>query len=309
MSKIPKICIFYGGVGNERPVSLDSGKAVIAALQDTYDVVPHDLRERNLPEFIDPQEMIVLPVLHGSFGENGEMQALLEERGIEYCGCGSKASALCMDKAKTKHVVSSVGVHVSPSITFAAESIPSFERCVEALGDSFVIKPTSEGSSVGLYMIETASDYLAAVKGINNGAWMAESRIEGLETSVGILSGKAQGIVAIRPAGGVYDYAHKYTEGASTYEYPARIAEALTHEILENTERVFSVCGCRDYARVDFIVNLDEKPTFLEINSLPGLTPTSLLPKSATCSGLSFVDLLNTMLSPAISRWTEKHGK
>ena len=309
MSKIPKICVLYGGIGNERAVSLESGKAVIEALQGSYDVVPHDLVTEAVPEFIDPQEMIVLPVLHGSFGENGELQKALEQRGIEYCGCDSASSALCIDKTASKRVAAEAGAFVAPSISFAAESIPSFEDCVAALGECFVVKPINEGSSVGLYMISSADEFAEASNQIKAGDWMAESRIQGLETSVGVLHGKAQGIVAIRPEGGVYDYAHKYTAGSSTYEFPAKLSETLTAQMKEMTELVFHACGCRDYARVDFIVNLTEKPTFLEINSLPGLTPTSLLPKSASCNGLSFVDLFGSMLTPAINRWTEKYGK
>ena len=309
MSKQPKICILYGGVGNERAVSLDSGRAVIEALRDTYDLVEHDLVSEGVPDFIDPQTMVVLPVLHGSFGENGELQRALEQRGIEYCGCDSTASALCINKMAAKAVAAEAGLFVAPNISFAADDIPSFEKCVEALGEAFVVKPVNEGSSVGLFMIESAEEYESASQEITSGLWMAESRIEGLETSVGVLHGKAQGIVAIRPEGGVYDYAHKYTAGRSTYEFPARLSEPLTEQMKAMTEGIFGMCGCRDYARVDFIVNLNEKPTFLEINSLPGLTPTSLLPKSASCNGLSFADLLGSMLTPALNRWTEKYGK
>lgn len=307
--KRPKICVLYGGVGNERAVSLESGKAVIEALAGAHEIVPHDLMEAKIPGFINPQEMIVFPVLHGAFGENGKMQERLEVLGVEYCGCDARSSALCIDKVRTKKVVSDTGVLVAESLPFDAQNLPSYEDCVAQLGNEFVIKPSCEGSSVGLFMIDGEDDFARACASIQEGAWMAEARVFGLETSIGILDGKAQGIVAIRPQGGVYDYAHKYTPGGSAYEFPARISDSLTEQVQEFTETVFQVCGCRDYARVDYIIDSSEKPIFLEINSLPGLTPTSLLPKSVACNGLSFLELLENMLYPAITRWTDRYGK
>ncbi|MGB0372604.1 MAG: D-alanine--D-alanine ligase family protein [Opitutales bacterium] len=306
--KNPKICILYGGVGNERSVSLESGKAVVEALSGEFNIIDHDLTEASLPGFVKGEDMLVFPVLHGRFGEDGRLQAQLEAAGVEYCGCDAGSSALCIDKVRTKEVASRAGAHVVESLAFEASELPSYATCVDALGEKFVIKPSSEGSSVDLFMIDDEKDFVAACKNIVEGSWMAEKRVIGLETSIGILNGKAQGVVAIKPAGGVYDYAHKYTAGGSTYEFPARISDVLTSEIQATTERIFEKCGCRDYARVDYILESGKKPVFLEINSLPGLTPTSLLPKSVSCNGFSFLDLLKAMLSPAIARWSERYG-
>ena len=306
--KNPKICVLYGGCGNERSVSLESGKAVIQALQDCMDIIPHDLREEAIPEFIQPQEMLVFPVLHGSFGENGSLQAELAERGIEFCGCDAASSAICIDKIRAKLSARSVAVPVAPDVHFSAATIPSFNDLCQDLGCPFVIKPVDEGSSVGLFVIESESHYNDARSTIKHGHWMAESKIIGLEISVGVLDGQAQGIVAIRPEGGVYDFKRKYTSGSSSYEFPARLPTDLKEMICSYSESIFKVCGCRDYARIDYIVEMEKKPVFLEINTLPGLTQTSLLPKSASCGGLDFVDLLKSMLNPAIDRWQKRYG-
>ncbi|MEM9025798.1 MAG: D-alanine--D-alanine ligase, partial [Verrucomicrobiota bacterium] len=141
--KIPKICILYGGIGPERSVSLESGQAVIEALQDELEFFAHDLTEAEVPSFIKAEETVVFPVLHGRFGEDGELQAQLEDLGIEFCGCNAASSELCIDKVRTKNIASSIGAIVAESLVFDASEMPSFTECLQRLGDSFVIKPSN----------------------------------------------------------------------------------------------------------------------------------------------------------------------
>ena len=306
--KQPDLCVLYGGVGGERAVSLASGKAVIAALEQSHAVHAYDIQRAEVPAFIDPSRMIVMPVLHGQFGENGVLQDALDDAEVVYAGCAGEASAQCMDKVQTKQVASRSNLVVAESVVFDGSLHPSWFELVSLLGDSFVIKPADAGSSVGLHFVDDESGLLTAIEDIQSGKWMAESRVRGYEVSVGVLDGKALGVVGIRPQGGAYDYKHKYTPGYSEYDVPACLVEKVREEVSQAAETIFEACGCRDFARVDFIINGRSEPVLLEVNTLPGLTPTSLLPKSASCEGIDFNDLLDRMLAGAVERWKQRYG-
>ena len=296
-----QIRVFSGGVGPERLVSLKSGEAVVRALSERYDVCEDRLDAAALPKGLDPERDIVFPSLHGVFGEDGDLQALLEAAGIEFCGSCSESSRICMDKGRTKEIVRQLGIAVPEGEVFVGDAVPLADDLMDRLGTSLVLKPVASGSSDGLLFTNHRSELGVALSQIHSGRWLAERRIMGRELTVGLLDGKALGVVEIISESGVYDYAAKYTAGTTEYPCPAEIGADATRRIQAEAEEIFVACGCRDFARVDFLLE-DETPYFLEINTLPGLTESSLLPKSAASQGYDFVSLIEAMLAGALAR-------
>ncbi len=302
VSEDPIIAVLCGGPSAEREVSLVSGSAIAKALEAHHRVFCYEMEDRTLPNALDAERMVIFPAMHGTFGEDGELQTLLEGLGFSYAGSGPQASELCMHKIDSKAVVAESGFAISPDLTFWHDDPPDARSLLDEVGDQLVLKPVDQGSSVGLHMVRGPADLEAALAKLTPGKWMAEAFIQGRELTVGILDGEAMGVVEIVPEGGVYDYQRKYTPGATEYRYPAELPWGITARCRRAAERAFSACGCRDFARVDFILPPDNQPVFLEINTIPGLTPTSLLPKSASCVGLDFSELARRMVAPAIAR-------
>ncbi|MGE9291150.1 MAG: D-alanine--D-alanine ligase family protein [Puniceicoccales bacterium] len=300
-----EIAVLYGGVGPEREVSLVTGQAVIKALSADYRVRGIELREAALPKGLDPRDSLIFPALHGEFGEDGGLQSLLEKGGFEYAGSDSISSALCMNKGKAKARAEAAGVRSAPSLILEpGEGIDCREIC-EKLGRRIVVKPVDGGSSNFLFIVEGAGELQRRLDSLPNRHWLLESFIEGREVSIGILNGLSLGVVEIVPRGGVYDYEHKYTAGKTEYRWPAVLEPDEESVVRHWAEAVFAVCGCRDFARVDFRID-EDGPCFLEINTIPGLTPESLLPKSAACRGLTFEDLAVELVGPAINRFQRR---
>jgi D-alanine-D-alanine ligase len=301
MKTSPRILVLYGGVGAERAVSLRSGEAIAQALAKQHSVWPIVLEAEALPEGIRRESDLVFPALHGTFGEDGRLQALLESAGIHYCGSDAAASRLCMDKAATKAVARELGVPVPEALQFNGAEAPLADAVIAQLGSSLVIKPADQGSSVGLHFTEHRSALGVTLSGIRSGQWLIEQRIRGRELTVGILEGSALGVVEIVSQSGVYDYAAKYTPGSTEYHAPADLESTLASRVQAQAEQLFAACGCRDFARVDFLLD-GETAYFLEINTLPGLTATSLLPKSAACNGLGFEAMAAALVAPGLAR-------
>ena len=306
MNAEPEVVVLCGGVGSEREVSLRSGHAVADALKKSFQVRLEELESEGIPEWLDRDRSIVFPALHGEFGEDGQLQGLLEDAGIHYCGSDARASRLCMDKAATKALAEELKIGAPKAIQFDGANAPLADAVIEQLGASLVVKPADQGSSVGLHFAETRSALGVALSGIRSGNWLIEQRIRGRELTVGLLEGRAMGVVEIVSQTGVYDYAAKYGSGTTEYLYPARLDLLIEGRVKAQAEEIFSACGCRDFARVDFLLE-DDQLYFLEVNTLPGLTATSLLPKSASCEGLDFEQLAARLVRPAIRRF-EKGG-
>lgn len=307
MSDTPGITVLCGSASEECEVSRVSGRAVAETLAQFFPVTLVDLPANFLPENLYPEETIIFPALHGTFGEDGQLQAMLEQRGFAYVGCDAKASALCMNKIDAKAVVAGSGFDFAQDLTFQSATPPPAAEMIAMLGERVVVKPIDKGSSVGLHLVN-GLEHLDRVLGeLPPGGWMLEEFVFGREMTVGLLEGKAMGIVEVIPEGGVYDYAHKYTAGATTYRFPAELDEAVAARVRTAAEKAFALCGCRDFARLDFILLEDGRLCFLEINTIPGLTPTSLLPKSASCVGLDFSALARRMVAPAIERYHQKY--
>lgn len=300
---LPIIAVLAGGTSAERAVSLGSGQASAAALTQSYPTCWFDVQADELPAGLAPARHVVFSTLHGTFGEDGGMQALLDRAGVMYAGTGAASSALVMDKTRTKEAFVQVGGRVAPGILFPASHKPTAEKIVAQLGEQLVVKPNAEGSSVGLSIIGSREELRAKLGDLHTGMWLIEERIVGRELSVGVVANRALGVVEIRPKSGVYDYASKYTKGLTDYFAPAPIDARLTAEVQAAAERAFVACGCRDYARVDFILSARNELYLLEINTLPGMKETSLLPMSARCAGWDFAALVRELVTPAVRRF------
>ena len=300
------IVVLHGGVGPEREVSLSSGQAISEALKKQFEVELLRVDSEELPKSIKRDKSIVFPALHGVFGEDGQLQALLEEAGIHYCGSDAKSSCLCIAKDLTKERARKLGIATPKAIAFQGENVPLADAVINELGSSLVIKPSDQGSSFGLTFTEHRSSLGVALSKIRAGNWLVEQRICGRELTVGLLNGRAMSVVEILSPGGKYDFAAKYTPGATEYRYPAELDSTIEAQIKKDAETLFDECGCRDFARIDFLLK-DDAAYFLEINTLPGLTATSLLPKSASCIGLNFEALARELVKPALLRF--KAGK
>jgi D-alanine-D-alanine ligase len=303
MSK-PLITVLFGGVGEERPISLITGRCLAEALETEFPVNRVELASADLPDGLDPRRTIIYPALHGEFGEDGQVQARMEARGFTYCGSDAASSRLCIHKSRSKTRVASAGVTVIPGLSFRApDETPTGEAVVNELGPDLVIKPENKGSSVGLHLPETRDDLASILSTLEPGEWVVEQRVRGRELSIAVIDGKGMGIVELLPRGGVYDYTAKYTAGQTEYRFPAELEEGVEARVREAAETAFRECGCRDFARVDFMLSNTGEPLFLEINTLPGLTPTSLLPKSASVFGFSFESVIKELVRPALYRF------
>ncbi|HUA66573.1 MAG TPA: D-alanine--D-alanine ligase [Alphaproteobacteria bacterium] len=293
------ITVMMGGPGAEREISLRSGAAVAKALRSSghhvFEVDPKDGRFE-LPKNCD----VVFLVLHGTYGEDGQIQRQLEKLGVPYTGCDSEASRIAFDKVLTKQKCVMTGV---PTAKFAAlasarASIP------KELAPPLVVKPVRQGSSVGLQFVETIDDWQGAITEALkfDSEVLVEEKIVGRETTVGILDGQPLPIVEVRPRTGNYDYKNKYTSGATEYFCPADFDSAATKRIQAAAIGAFQAIGGRDYGRVDVMVRPDDSPVVLEVNTLPGMTETSLLPKAAAAAGLNYSQLCQRMVDLALRR-------
>ena len=298
-----KIAVLCGGISPESEISKVSGKYVFDSLKKSFDARLFVLEKNELPEGLD-SSFAVFPAMHGDYGEDGTLQKQLEDAGIEFAGCGSLASRVCMVKPAAKALMKFAGLPVAKSIEFSAGGKPDAAAAAKLFPNGAVIKPADKGSSVGLTIAKSAAEIEAAINSAGEGFWIIEEFVKGREFSMGVIGGKAAGLVEIIPNCGVYDYKSKYTPGSTTYEFPAKVSQKTLAAISAAAEAAYRACGCRDFARVDFLLPEGSETGFviLEINTLPGMTPTSLMPKSASCIGLDFDALCKKMIENALGR-------
>lgn len=304
---VPTIVVLAGGTSSEREVSLGSGRACALALARTFPTRFQIVDRDELPAGLVPERDVVFMTFHGGFGEGGGMQRLLEAAGIAYAGCDAVASELCLDKERTKRAAAARGVPVAPGVVFSAEKKPLAAELVARLGPEIVFKPNADGSSVGLAICESSEAVADKLEEIAAGEWLAEQRIRGRELTVGLLHGRAMGVVEIVPRSGVFDYTSKYTKGLTEYRAPAPIPPDVEAAVHQAAETAYAACGCRDYARIDFMITPQNELFLLEINTLPGMKETSLLPMSARCAGLDFTALVRELVQPALQRFAVGH--
>ncbi len=288
-----------GGPSAEREVSLRSGAAVATALRSVGHLVSE--LDPNGPQWMLPLHTdVVFLALHGSYGEDGTVQKQLEELGMPYTGCDSESSRVAFDKVLTKNLCVEKKV---PTARFAVVRSAD-EKWPNHLNPPCVLKPVRQGSSVGLHFIDRVEQFRdAAADALKyDTEALLEERVVGRETTVGILKDQALPIVEVRPKAGSYDYKNKYTAGATDYFCPAPFDSKATARIQEAGLAAFRAVGGRDYGRVDVMVGPGDQPVVLEVNTLPGMTETSLLPKAAAAAGFSYADLCQTMIELAMAR-------
>ncbi|NBR84785.1 MAG: D-alanine--D-alanine ligase [Proteobacteria bacterium] len=300
MSGKLNITVMLGGPSAEREVSLRTGAAVVAALRSCGHTV-HELDPKGPGQWTLPAGTeVVFLALHGTYGEDGTVQRELEQMRVPYTGCDPEASRLAFDKVLTKQKCVALGVPTAKFMTFRSAAT----KWPEGWETPVVLKPVRQGSSVGLQFVDSVHEFpakLAESLKFDTEVLM-EERIVGRETTVGILAGRALPVVEVRPKQGSYDYANKYTAGATEYFCPADFDAMTTARIQDAAHAAFNAIGGRDYARVDVMVRANGEPVVLEVNTLPGMTATSLLPKAAAAAGLSYAELCQMMVDLALRR-------
>jgi D-alanine-D-alanine ligase len=296
MLKGKKVAVLLGGPGPEREVSLRSGAAVARALRSLGAFVQEvDVKNSSLslPEPID----LAYNMIHGTFGEDGQIQEILERQGIPYTGEGVAGSQLAFDKILSKRKFDEHGVPTGRWHVIAAGQRPRLEV-------PFVVKSPRQGSSVGVHIIKDSADLDAALEDCFRfgEAVIVEEFFSGRELTVGILGDVALPVIEIVPREGFYDYQHKYTKGASEYFVPAPIGDEATQAVQYAALAAKRALGLEIYSRVDVILASDGSLNVLEINTIPGMTETSLLPKAAAAAGLDFPTLCERIASLSMQR-------
>jgi D-alanine-D-alanine ligase len=302
-----KIAVLYGGTSGEREVSLSSGKGIIQALKNNgHEVTGIDFHPERLKEIIELNVDLVFIGLHGKFGEDGRVQGLLEMLGLPYVGSGVLASALAMDKAKAKQIFDSNDIPVAKSKVYTITDKTNLQDVEKEVNQvfkvPFVIKPNSEGSTLGLTIVENPEQILDGLKraATSDDTILIEDFIQGREITVAVLGEKALPIIEIIPKNAYYDYESKYAAGGSEHIVPAPIDAQTTKTIQELAVKAHSVLGCKTYSRVDFILTEENQPVILEVNTLPGMTPTSLFPDAAKVIGLDYDSMIETFVKRSV---------
>jgi len=283
-----------GGPSEEREVSIATGKAVIKACVENGYAATEFSFDTNYKKYLKELEKqnIIFNALHGGIGENGKIQAWLDENNIKYTGSGAFSSSLCMDKAASKEIAKRNGIE-----TPDWQLIKKIDQRVK-MTLPFVVKPNDQGSTVGLSIVKNAQSIQPAIDlAFQHGnKVIIEKFISGRELTIPIINEDAYPIVEINPKNNFYDYECKYTPGMSDYSCPADLEQNLVEKIEANTIRLFHKYDCSVYARADYILDSSGVPYFLEMNTLPGMTSTSLVPKSAYSKGQSFKKLIKYII-------------
>ncbi len=296
----PRVLVLYGGPDAERAVSIESGRGVAAALVELgrFDVLPLEIETVTAMELLAHDPDVVFPVLHGRWGEGGPLQEILEASGVPYVGSGPKASALAMDKLVTKTMAAATGV-------------PTPRSQAIALGDAvdirppLVIKPIDEGSSVDLRICRTSDEVERGLAEIlpRRRRLMLERYVTGREITAGVVLGEVLPLIEISAASGVYDYEAKYHRDDTRYVLDPALPKGVSDAIRLHALAMYRLLGCRDLARVDFMVD-EQGPWLLEVNTLPGFTSHSLVPMAARHAGISMPELCGRLVDAARRRGT-----
>ncbi|TFB23948.1 D-alanine--D-alanine ligase [Filobacillus milosensis] len=302
-----KVAVLYGGTSKEREVSLSTGKGIIQALKKLgHEVVDIDFNPKQLYVIMDRIKDVDLVFigLHGKQGEDGTVQGLLELMDIPYIGSGVLASSLAMDKSKAKQIFEMHNIPVAKGKTYSNQA--SVEDVHDDILNTFnlpiVIKPNQEGSTLGLSIINDQSQIKDAIDlaFTHDFEILVEEFIKGRELTCAVIGKRghesALPVIEIIPKSEYYDYESKYSAGGSEHICPAQINEEITEQILNYSVKAHQVLGCETYSRVDFILNENNQPIILEVNTLPGMTPTSLYPDAANAVDMSYEEMLEKFI-------------
>ena len=296
-----KIGVLSGGFSLERDISLKTGTAVVAALKRLGHEVLSLVYEDDLQPFVTQLKGVdlVFNALHGGVGEDGTVQGFLMSLGIPFTGSGPLASGLCMNKHLSKTIVR---YHQLPTPDWRLTTPASTPDISFNFGYPAVVKPNDQGSTIGVSIVNGPEGLLAALEEAQklSPAVLIEKYIAGRELTAAIVGEEVFPIVEIEPSHEYYDYACKYEAGMSDYTCPAELDPETTREIQEIALTIYQLLGCEQYGRVDFRLDENQRPWFLELNTLPGMTDTSLVPKAARARGLSFEQLIERIIQEAL---------
>lgn len=304
-----RVAVLMGGPSAEREVSLMSGRLVADALEgEGFAVERIDLAPTEVHTLAARRFDVAFIALHGTFGEDGQLQAELDRLGVLYTGSGAAASRLAMDKVAAKERFLRVGVPTPPWRVVERGAEAAALRACEELGPGVVVKPIDEGSSIGVMLCDGWDDCrrgLEEVFGMRRRA-MIERWVRGRELTAGVLRREGLPIVEIVPAHAFYDYEAKYFDDATTYRADPPLPPGVELAVRRMAVHAHEALGCRDFSRVDFILPADGQPTALEVNTIPGFTSHSLLPKSAAAAGIGYEVLCRVVIELALARRGER---
>ena len=303
--KQEKIAVLLGGTSAEREVSLNSGKAVLEALLNQgYDAHPIDPKEYNVANLKKDGFNRVFNILHGRGGEDGTMQGLLEQIGLPYTGCGVMASALTMDKMRTKMLWKAFGLPVADMEVVTRETFADLDPqvVVDKLGLPLMVKPSLEGSSVGLTKVKAVDELKSAVEYALkfDNTILIEEWLAGDELTVPVLDSQVLPAIRIVPEGEFYDYNAKYISDNTQYFCPAGLTSEREQELALLVKRAYDAVGCRGWSRIDVMCDAKGDFRLVEVNTNPGMTSHSLFPKSAASEGISFEQLVVKILELSV---------
>ncbi|WP_070121165.1 D-alanine--D-alanine ligase family protein [Bacillus marinisedimentorum] len=302
------ITVLYGGVSAEREVSLSTGKGMMKALEAKgHEVAGIDFHPSNLGDLSGLETDFVFIALHGRHGEDGRIQGFLDMIGIPYVGSGVLGSALAMDKAKSKRLFELEGIRIAKDRALNRFEDFTLDELANEFAYPAVVKPNHEGSTIGLTIANSKEELRKGIEDAfrHDDTVLVEEFVAGREVTVAVMGkpGREQAlpVVEIIPKNKFYDYEAKYSPGMSEHIVPAELEGGTTRYLKESAVKAHRVLGCEIYSRVDFIVPEDgSKPVILEVNTLPGMTPTSLFPDAAREIGLSYDDMIEKLLQLSV---------
>jgi D-alanine-D-alanine ligase len=299
-----RVGVIMGGVSAERDVSLRTGEGVAKALEERGHEVARITfgSGESLPDLVRMAKIdVAFIALHGRGGEDGCVQGMLELLGIPYTGSNVLASALAMDKLKAKEMFRLHNVPTPPYYVAREEDLADLEEVHGSFGFPVIVKPRGEGSSVGVSKAGSIAELAVAIEAAlsHDSSVLVERFVAATEVHVGILDGRVLGAIEVVPKSGIYDYHAKYTPGATEYISPPRIPATRARGVMMLAERAARALGCTGACRVDVLVTPGENEYVLEVNTLPGMTPTSLLPKIAAAGGIEYGALCESILESA----------
>ncbi|MGG7177986.1 D-alanine--D-alanine ligase [Clostridium paraputrificum] len=296
-----KVGVIMGGISSEREISLKSGESIVKNIdRNKYEVIPVVIDKKedilNKVQGID----FALLALHGQFGEDGTVQAVLQTLGIPYSGCGPLSSAACMDKDMTKSLLKAAGIRTAPWINLREGDKIDYEK-INELGYPVVVKPTHGGSSVATFIVKEEKDieYSVAEAFKWDNEVMIEKFIKGDEITCPILGNEMFPVVAIKPNAEFFDYTAKYQDGGAD-EFVIELEEKLHKEVERMALETYHALKCAVYSRVDMIITEEGVPYILEVNTLPGMTQASLFPKSAAGKNIEFSELIDLIIQGSL---------
>lgn len=295
-----RIAIIFGGIGTEAEISRSAKSNLVGAMRElNIDPIEIDIKDGLVGRLLEQRPDRVFNLVHGRLGEDGVLQGVLCALNIPFTGSGLGASALSLDKPRTKQIWESLGLPTSPMVVINDPC--QADICIKRLGDYLFVKPAHEGSSIGAHKVTGYQQLLPALNDAlkYDSHVLVEPLLPGPEFTVGILKGLALPVIGIEPKNSFYDYEAKYRSNATNYLIPSGLSSEQESEIQQIALDAFEALGCRTWGRIDFMMDETGKPLLVECNTVPGMTKSSLLPKAAQAAGIAFPMLIEQILLDA----------